>query len=347
MGFYDTLLRPILFNIDPERAHDLAKRSLKVAFPWTALVQETRDPRLKVELGSLALRNPICLSPGFDKNAESLAGLAHLGFGAVTVGSILPYERAGNPKPRLLRYPSEESLGNCYGLPSDGLDVIDARLRRGVPKNVPVIANIDAPSVELYIRSFERLEPLVSAIELGLQCPNNRDDHGEFHDSKVFEQLLTEIMKRRTKPLFLKFAMVESDSDLSNRLDLVDRAIRFGVDGVNVPGIKKRPEPKVSLGVATITGRAILERTLNFTKEVSRLARGRIAVRANGGVMNGEDALKVLMAGATTIDVLSAFVYRGWRTADLINRELLELMNREGIASLKSIARASSPARAA
>lgn len=339
MDVYDSILRPVLFNLQAETAHRMATTVLRSEWPWRNRSAGVADERLQTNIGGLAIANPICLSAGFDKNAEALAGLQHLGFGAVTVGSILPDIRPGNPRPRLIRFPEEMSLGNCYGLPSDGVDTCTKRLAtvRANQLRAPVIANIDAPSVDLYLRSFELVEPLVNAVELGLQCPNNTEDHGEFHDPVLFETLLTSIMKRRRKPVFLKLALPDSEKAMQNRLDLAERAAHFGVDGINVPGIFKRPEPGVSLGVATISGKAAFARTLSIVRELSKATRGRIAIKANGGIMTGEDALQVLIAGASSIDVLSAFIYRGWATPHLIGRELLAAMRREGIASLQSL----------
>jgi dihydroorotate dehydrogenase len=344
MNLYDAILRPALFKIDAEKAHDLAKATLRSEWLWRAMSADANESRLQVNLGGMTLSNPICLSAGFDKNAEALLGLQHLGFGAITIGSILPTARPGNPKPRLIRYPAESSLGNCYGLPSDGVDACAKRLKavRAAALRVPVIANIDAPSIDLYVRSFEIIEPLVNAVELGLQCPNNPEDHGELHDPAVFEALLTEIMKRRRKPIFLKLAFPASDKEMLNRCNLAERAVKFGVDGINVPGIFKRAEPGVSLGVATVSGKAAFARTLSIVRELAHATKGRIAIKANGGIMTGEDALAVLMAGATTIDVLSAFVFRGWSVAAGINNELLASMQRERISSLASLKQSSS-----
>ena len=345
MSLYSRLLRPALFRIDAEVAHEVAKTALRSQWLWRSLAAAPSDPSLSVALGPLRLANPICLSPGFDKNAEALAGLQYLGFGAITVGSILPDWRPGNPKPRLLRYPEENALGNCYGLPSDGVDACAARLRANAATRprLPVIANIDAPTIPLYVRSFELLEPYVDAIELGLQCPNNREDHGEFHDPAVFETLLTEIAKRRKKPLFIKLAFPDGDEDMSNRIDLALRAIKFGIDGINVPGIFKRDEPRVSLGIATISGQPTFARTLKIVRELAAATKGKIAIRANGGIMTGENVLEVLMAGASSVDVLSAFIYRGWAAARELNAELLTAMRSAGVSSLQSLKYLSTP----
>lgn len=350
MSLYTSALRPVLFGMDAEQAHDLAKIALRTDWPWRAFAGARREvPGLAVTLGGLRLANPFCLSPGFDKNAEAFAGLLHLGFGAITVGSILPVPRAGNPKPRLLRYPAENALGNCYGLPSDGVEVCAARLRAaaGRARTTPVFANIDAPTIPEYVRSFEMLEPLVDGIELGLQCPNNRDDHGEFHDPAVFEALLGEITKRRRKPLFIKLALPVDDKDMDNRIDLAMRAARLGVDGVNVPGIFKREEPNVSLGVATVSGAPTLPRTLRIVRDLAAATKGRIAIRANGGIMSGADALHVIMAGATSIDILSAFIYRGWRAAPELCAELATAMREAGLASLDELKGRAAAARGA
>src|ERR1051325_2326187 len=120
--FYERFLRPVLFRLPGEVAHDLGKLTLRTSLPWRWLGRGlcVDDPRLSTEVGGLALANPVGVSAGLDKKAAALPGLMHLGVGAVTVGSILPDRRPGNPKPRLIRYPEQETLLNCYGLPSLG-----------------------------------------------------------------------------------------------------------------------------------------------------------------------------------------------------------------------------------
>src|SRR5689334_6690072 len=170
--FYQRFLRPLLFRLPGETPHELGKLTLRSALPWRRLAKQLRvtDERLATRVGSLDLVNPIGISAGLDKNAEALPGLMQLGFGAITVGSILPEPRPGNPKPRLIRYPAEQSMLNCYGLPSLGLEACLANLRRKRESTgTKVIANIDAPTVDFYLRSFDAVQDHVDAIELGLQ----------------------------------------------------------------------------------------------------------------------------------------------------------------------------------
>jgi dihydroorotate dehydrogenase len=261
-----------------------------------------------------------------------------LGFGAITVGSILPERRTGNPKPRLVRYPEQQSMLNCYGLPSIGLEACLANLRRPrAATGTKVIANIDAPTVELYLRSFEAVQDYSDAVELGLQCPNNRDDAGEMHEPHNFERLLKGVVARRKKPVFVKLAFYVTNAERQNRLGLVEIAARHGLDGVVIPGIYKKEDARVSLGIGATSGRVTFERNLATVRDVVAAARGRIAVKSNGGVFSGADALAVLSAGAAAIDVLTVMVYRGWETAARINRELLTLMTEQRIPNLAAL----------
>ncbi|MSQ72499.1 MAG: dihydroorotate dehydrogenase 2 [Betaproteobacteria bacterium] len=329
-ALYTALIRPLMFQLPAEAAHEIGKAALKHAFPWNMLsgLFGVSDPRLHTRIGGLELASPVGLAAGFDKNAEALPGLQHLGFGYLIVGSILPNARPGNAKPRLIRYPDKESLLNCYGLPSDGLERCAQRLqvfRAGRPRT-PVIANIDAPSEELYLQSLARLEPHVDAVELGIQCPNNPDDGGEFHDLVAFEKLLRAALKRRTKPLFVKIVSYQDEKQRQNRLELIEIAAHAGVDGITVPGTWRQAEPGLSMGYGHSSGHMVFKKTLETVRDVYAITRGRIAIKANGGVFTGEEAFQVLAAGANTVDVLTSFVYRGWDVAERINRELLALL---------------------
>ena len=344
--FYERFLRPALFALPGEVAHDFGKLTLRSSVPWRWIGRRLRagDPRLATRVGGLELANPIGVSAGLDKNAAALPGLMQLGFGAVTVGSILPEKRPGNPKPRLVRYPDQQSMLNCYGLPSIGLEACVANLRRPrAGTGTKVIANIDAPTVELYLRSFEAVQEHVDAVELGLQCPNNRDDTGEMHEPRNFERLLKGVAARKKRPVFVKMAFYVTDAERQNRLGLVEMAARHGLDGVVIPGIYKKEDARVSLGIGATSGRVTFARNLATVRDVVDAARGRIAVKSNGGVFSGADALAVLAAGAVAVDVLTAIVYRGWEAAARINRELLALMEEQRIPNLAALRPAPAP----
>ncbi len=181
MTVYESLVRPLLFLLPPEPAHKLGRRALAGKQPWQAMSGrfQVRDSRLETEVAGLRLRSPIGLSAGFDKDVETLPGVSRLGFGVVTVGTIMPKPRAGNPGPRLLRRTREMGLVNSLGLPSKGLEYAVGNLsrrRESHPAGGPVvIANIGGFSVEEILTSHRAVEPWVDAVEIDWICPNQKE----------------------------------------------------------------------------------------------------------------------------------------------------------------------------
>src|SRR5262245_35610554 len=141
MSLYSAL-RPLLFRIAPDRSHALAHAALRVGAPWRLIAASgglaVTDPRLRTRFAGVELPNPVGLAAGFDKDCKLMAALSGLGFGFITVGTIMPQPRAGNPFPRLVRYPETESLADAMGLPGAGRDACVARLARFHDHRVPV-----------------------------------------------------------------------------------------------------------------------------------------------------------------------------------------------------------------
>ncbi|MBI4493129.1 MAG: dihydroorotate dehydrogenase 2 [Chloroflexi bacterium] len=339
IDLYRSVLRPLLFRLDAETAHHLGERALAAGFPWGLYGDRlfVPDPRLRVEVAGLSFANPVGLAPGFDKNARTIPALQQLGFGYVVVGGILPHPRPGNPRPRVLRYVEKESLINCYGLPSDGLEACAARLRRVRTDTTRVLANMDAFTVDEYVRSFETLQPLVDAMEVHTMCPNNRDDRGEFLRRGQFEQMLQAIAPRKRKPLFVKLLPWENETEHQERLGMVELGLHYGVDGYTIPGTWNLPEPRLSIGRGHISGRMAFPRTLEIVRELAEVTRGRAAIKALGGIASGEDAFQAIAAGATLVELLSAFVYEGWTVVRRINQELAALMAARGFPSVAAL----------
>jgi dihydroorotate dehydrogenase (fumarate)/dihydroorotate dehydrogenase len=312
---------------------------MAAGFPWGLYGERlfVRDPRLRVSIGGLTFDNPVGLAPGLDKNARAVAALQQLGFGYLIAGSVMPRPRPGNPRPRLLRYVDRQSLINCYGQPSDGLEACAARLRRRRPGRTRVLVNVDGFSVEDYVRSFQLLEPLVDAVELNGMCPNNTDDEGDFLRRHPFTEMLKAIAPLRRKPLFVKVLPWENEAQHVERLELIERALHYGLDGITVPGTWTEQEPRLSLGRGHLTGRATFPKTLEVVKELYQVTRGQVAIKALGGISSGAEAFEAIARGASLVELLTAFVYEGWTIAARINRELLGLLAKHGIPNLGAL----------
>jgi len=324
MSLYESIARPLLFGLSPDRSHAVAQAALRTAAPWRAAAALARwrldDPRLRVRFAGVDLPNPIGLAAGFDKNCELMDALACFGFGFLTVGSIMPEPRYGNPFPRLVRYPETQSLADAMGVPSRGRDYCVARLRAHTRRDTPLFANVGGFSAAEIADSFLAVEPHVDAVEISLMCPNVKPGE-HFDELALLRDVLARIAGRR-KPAVVR---VPNDTAIApDRLaELIERCIEAGVAGLKVAGGKPVPEPRLGVRQGTLHGRAIFERALANVERAARIARGRIPVKGNGGVSTGADALAMLRAGAVCVDVYSAFIYRGWSAAREINRELL------------------------
>src|SRR4051812_44832916 len=185
-GLYRTLLRPLLFQLDPEAAHNLAMRTLSSAGTVPLMLTTLRrfqPPQRPVNLFGLTFPNRIGLAAGFDKNGLALPAWAALGFGFIEIGTITARPQLGNPKPRIFRFPEQEALINRLGFNNEASDVVANRLRRwheaGQWPKVPVGINIGKSKItEIdhaapdYLHSFRRLQRFADYIVLNVSSPN-------------------------------------------------------------------------------------------------------------------------------------------------------------------------------
>jgi dihydroorotate dehydrogenase (fumarate)/dihydroorotate dehydrogenase len=321
-------IRPLLFQLSPDRSHALAHAALRFAAPWQALAAleqlAVADPRLVTRFAGIDLPNPVGLAAGFDKNCELIPALACLGFGSITVGSIMPLPRPGNPFPRLVRYPKTEALADSMGVPSRGRDYCVARLSRLGQRTTPLFANIGGFSPEDIAASFTAVAPYVDGVEISLMCPNLKPGES-FDELELLRGVLARIADRKAP------AIVRVPNDTArvpDRLaELIERCVAAKVEGLKVGGGRAVAEPRLGSGQGTLHGRPIFETALANVARAAGIARGRIAIKGNGGVFSGADARAMLQAGAACIDLYSAFIYQGWGIARSINRELLADMD--------------------
>ena len=339
-------LRPALFRLPADRAHDLARFALRVPAVFRLLgAAPRRDSRLATDLAGIPLPNPVGLAPGFDKDGDLLPSLQHLGFGYVVIGSLTPEARAGNPKPRLVRYPDRLSVANSMGLPNRGVDAAVRRLGARSIRRTTVLASVAGFSIESILASVAAIEPLVAGVEVGLICPNTSESE-RLRELELVGELVTALGRRRRKPIFVKLPPHHTPDERARVMTMVDLCVGAGLDGVSVNGGRHVVEPRLAVGRGSLAGRDTFPDALRIVGEVAEHAAGRLVIRASGGVFTGEDAARMLRAGATTVEVYSAFIYRGWRVAGLINRGLSEILDREGLGAVGALRAARLPDRA-
>lgn len=318
MGLYRAL-RPLLFRLSADRSHALAHAALRWSAPWR-LFAPRPDAALETRFAGVTLPNPIGLAAGFDKDAECVEALSCLGFGFVTVGSIMPAPRAGNPFPRLVRYPQTRSMADSMGLPSKGRDYAVACLKRVVHRPVPLFASVGGFTAAEIAESFLAVEPYVDGVEMNLLCPNLPPGES-FDEVKLLRETLARLQGRK-KPAIVRVPNPTAQSD--ERLAvLIEACVEGGVAGIKVGGGRPVKAPALGTGHGTLHGRAIFEAALGNVARAARLARGRLDIKGNGGIFAAGDVRAMQQAGACCIDLFSAFVYEGWSIARDITRELV------------------------
>ena len=340
MGIYTSIVRPLLFTLPPERAHQLAAVALGAKPLWRALrpLFQLNDERLHTDMGGIPLPNPIGLAAGYDKDCLLVDSLSNLGFGYIVAGTVVAKPREGNPRPRIVRNPSEGSLVNSLGFPSQGLEAASDRLRRSAGRGVPLLASISGLSVDEISRCYQRLQPLTAGVELNISSPNTEGIR-IFQEPQVLEELLSTLRPLKEKPLFLKLPPYFDEGQRSRTMELVDLCLQYAVDGVTAVNTWPVEDDRLAVGRGGLSGRPLFPHMLRIVGEIRRHAGDRLIINACGGISSGEDALSALRAGANTVQLFTGFIYQGPRLMWNINSHILRFMEGEGIPSLKAIPR--------
>lgn len=347
MSVYEAAVRPLLFRLDAERAHNLTLAASELG-GRSALVRRAagraftlRDPRLETSLAGIPLQNPLGLAAGFDKNARAVRMLGALGFGHLEIGSVSADASDGNPKPRLFRLPQDEAIIVAYGVPNEGAEAVRARLAgpRRVPVGVNLVKTNDparpaaGPEVyEDYAASFSVLQDRADYIALNLSCPNSAADRDFFDDLPRIDALLARLAQCRPRvPLILKLTPTRDAGVLREIVAIADGHPFVSGFAINLPAGKPAD---LELSVARdsldrmpgAVGGPPVEAYVNaILGTLKGIVGDRYALMAAGGVASGEAAYTKLQLGATTVQLYTGLVYHG---PGLVKRILTDLLAR-------------------
>jgi len=338
MSLY-ALARPLLFALEPERAHHLAFAALK-ALPARPA---RHDERLAVEVAGLAFPSPIGLAAGLDKDALAPDAFLTLGFGFVEVGTLTPLPQAGNPRPRLFRLAEDAAIINRMGFNNRGQAAAFERLRARAGRpgivGVNIGANKDAADrIADYAAGVARMAPVADYLTINISSPNTpglRALQGE----AALDSLLEAAMAKRPAggpPIFLKVAPDLEPADV----DAIARvAIERGVDALIVSNTTiSRPMLRSAYAGESggLSGAPLKALALQRLRDFRTATGGALPLIAAGGIGSGADAYARIKAGASLVQLYSALIYEGPLLARRIERELLALMRTEGHQSLRS-----------
>lgn len=297
---------------------------------WKAASKLNRPPpRSPARIAGIETLNPVGLAAGYDKDCALLPALSALGFGYLTVGTVTREARPGNPGRRLLRDAARGALINSLGFPGKGLDAAARRLERDRRKagNTPVVVSVSGTTVEDIAACHARLEPLADAVEINISSPNTAGLRA-FHDKAALGELLSEIAPRRAKPLFVKMPpFPPSGADAERRelgLSLAEICVSRGADALTVSNTQPVSDARLGVGSGGLSGKPILRDALRMVAETRARIENAAAINACGGIFTAEDAKRALESGADTVQLLTAFIYRGPYVARDIARGLAE-----------------------
>jgi dihydroorotate dehydrogenase len=352
------LLKKILFRLDAEVAHHLTVRSLQVAQSIPKINQFLRsyfqihDSRLTSSCWGLSFRNPVGLAAGFDKHAEVYPGLASLGFGFIEVGTLTPLPQEGNPKPRLYRLPLDQAVINRMGFNNKGVAQAKRNLislpRPAIPIGINLGKNKVTPNeeaVEDYLLGLETLYTLGDYFVINISSPNTKGLRDLQEVSALSELLEKLIMKRNAlaiengmrHPLLVKIAPDLEDEQLA---DIIQTVRNVGLDGIiatNTTLARQALYSKHRDEEGGLSGRPLAARSTQFIHDLYRELQGSLPIIGVGGIFNGQDAYEKICAGANLVQVYTGMIYQGPGIVKKINRELLQMMAREGISSIKEM----------
>ncbi len=332
-------LTPLLRRLEPERAHRLAILAIRLGLAGgdTATDEDT----LQVRAFGKIFPNPIGLAAGFDKEAAAVRGLRRLGFGFVETGTVVPRPQPGNPRPRVFRLEADRAVINRYGMNSQGLDATVARLAALPRSSVPLGANVGinkegADPASDYPSLVAAVAPHVDYVVINVSSPNTpglRDLQGEARLREILGAVQSAVPTR--PPMLVKIA---PDLTTDGLAAIVEAAIAHGVDGLIVantttarPDTLRSPHKAETGG---LSGPALMAPSTALLAEAHALAAGRLVLIGCGGIASGADVLAKIRAGASLVQLYTAFAYEGPALIPRLKRELAAAMRAQGFATI-------------
>jgi dihydroorotate dehydrogenase len=333
----------LLLVLDPERAHDLAVKSLELGLYPRAT--EPDDKRLAQRIFGLDFPNPIGMAAGFDKDARVPRELLATGLGFVEVGTLTPRAQSGNPLPRVFRSQADRAIINRLGFNNEGQEAALKRLQRS-PAGV-VGVNIGAgrdssDRIADYVSGIERMGSVASYFTVNISSPNTpglRDLQApETLDALLKRALTARGALANKPPLLVKLAPDLADADLP---EVVDVIVANGVDGIVVSnttlmrdGLKDATFARETGG---LSGRPLFARSTRMLARVYRLTQGKLPLVGVGGVDSGETAVAKIEAGASLLQLYTGLVFEGPGLIGRIKQALVVAIERAGAHDLKPL----------
>ena len=338
-----SILRPYIFSLDPEAAHDLAIKTLKVNFLPKSLFSVKNEELLETNLFNKKLKNPIGLAAGFDKSAEVYNALFKLGFGFVEVGTITPKRQLGNSKPRIFRLEKDQALINRLGFNNDGSEIIAKRISENKPHGILGInigPNKDTKNKsDDFFTCLSRLYSYADYLTINISSPNT-EGLRNFHEENSMIKLLTGLnnlkqKKNIIKPLVVKLSPDIEEKDISNTIEIIKK---FKIDGLIISNTTDQNRKNLlddqKNQIGGLSGQPIKDITTNLIKRFYKETDKKIKIIGVGGVDSGSSAFEKIAAGADVVQLYTGMVYKGPGIVKEIKKDLISILKREKLKNI-------------
>ena len=339
-------IRPLLFKVDPEKAHTLAIKSLKFNLIPNVFDKHKNDSLFQTKIFGKDLDNPIGMAAGFDKNAEVYNTLFKLGFGFVEVGTITPLKQYGNPKPRVFRLVEDEALINRLGFNNHGAEIVKDRIKRN--KKLGLLGINIGPNKDSsdrlndYLIGLKTFYDDADYITINISSPNT-ENLRTFHEGNKLQDLLKSIMEEKKSlnsniPIAVKVSPDISEDQVSQISEIL---LEHEIKAIIVSNTSEATRDKLSNiqrhQKGGLSGKPIEEKSNILINRFYKLLKGKIKIIGVGGVDSGQTAYNKFLAGADFIQLYTGMVFKGPNIAGIIKKELKELFIRDGIKNYTEI----------
>lgn len=354
---YKKIAKPVLFRMDPEKAHHLTIGGLHTLGsykPGRWLLQSLWGvpvyPELATELWGIAFSNPIGLAAGLDKNAKSVPGLSRIGLGFMEVGTVTPKPQQGNELPRLFRLPEDGALINRMGFNNAGIDGMKHNLMSAAPRTVPLGINIGKNKVTPNEQAHEDYRACIEALYgygdffvVNISSPNTPDlrslQHGD--ELSLLLRTVTEEMKKqharfggKPKPVLVKIAPDLTDQELEYMAGTIAASGVSGIICTNTTISREGLTHKNRGEIGGLSGRPLTQRSTEVIRQMYRLTERKLPIIGSGGIFTADDAYEKIRAGASLVEVYTALIYEGPGLLRRLNEGLRLRLKQDGFKHL-------------
>lgn len=322
-----SLLRPVLFRLDPETAHHLTLTGLKITYSLgLSSIISPRPPDNPRTVMGLAFPNPVGLAAGLDKNGDCIDGLAALGFGFIEIGTVTPLPQPGNPKPRLFRLPQANAIINRMGFNNGGVDKLVENVQHSKYQGILGInigKNAATPiekAADDYLICLRKVYAYASYITVNVSSPNTKNLR-QLQDEDALNDLLTQLKAEQQKladthgkyvPIALKVA---PDMETDQIVQIAHLLMQHRIDGVIATNTTLSREGVVNLphGAETggLSGAPVCDKSTAVIRQLAAELKGALPIIGVGGILGGADAADKITAGASLVQIYSGLIYRG------------------------------------